>query len=136
MSVPAGRRSAQVGLLDTSVFIAQESGRGVSGPLPPRSAVSAITVGELRAGVLSAGDTATRALRMNTLTRAEVLDPLPVDHAVSAAWAALRQTLREARRRMPVNDSWIAATAIAHGLAVVTQDDDYDDVPGLDVIKL
>lgn len=129
-------RSARVGLLDTSVFIAQESGRGIAGPLPRRSAVSAVTIGELRAGVLSAEDTATRVLRMDTLTRAEVLDPLPVDRAVSAAWAALRQTLREARRRMPVNDSWIAATAIAHGLAVVTQDDDYDDVPGLDIIKV
>ena len=37
---------------------------------------------------------------------------------------------------MPVNDSWIAATAIAHGLPVVTQDDDYADVPGLDVIRI
>lgn len=37
---------------------------------------------------------------------------------------------------MPINDSWIAATAIAHGIPVATQDDDYDDVPGLDVVKL
>jgi hypothetical protein len=37
---------------------------------------------------------------------------------------------------MPVNDSWIAATAIAHGMPVVTQDDDYAGVPGLEVIRL
>ncbi len=37
---------------------------------------------------------------------------------------------------MPVNDSWIAATAMAHGLPVVTQDDDYVDVPGLEVIRV
>jgi predicted nucleic acid-binding protein len=37
---------------------------------------------------------------------------------------------------MPLNDSWIAATAIAHGLPVATQDDDYDEVPGLEVVKL
>ena len=36
---------------------------------------------------------------------------------------------------MPVNDSWIAATAIALGVAIVTQDDDYADVPGLTVIS-
>jgi predicted nucleic acid-binding protein len=30
---------------------------------------------------------------------------------------------------MPVNDSWIAATAIAHGIPVLTQDDDYDHAP-------
>jgi hypothetical protein len=37
---------------------------------------------------------------------------------------------------MPVNDSWIAATAIAHDIPVVTQDDDYDDALGLEVIKV
>lgn len=35
-----------------------------------------------------------------------------------------------------MNDSWIAATAIAHDLALVTQDDDYDDLPGLMVIRV
>jgi predicted nucleic acid-binding protein len=32
--------------------------------------------------------------------------------------------------------SWIAATAIAHGLPLVTQDDDFDAVPGLELVKL
>ena len=35
---------------------------------------------------------------------------------------------------MPLNDSWIAATAFANRIPVVSQDHDYDDVPGLDVI--
>jgi predicted nucleic acid-binding protein len=43
------------GLLDTSIFIARESGRGL-GPLPSRVAVSVVTIGELQLGVLSAGD--------------------------------------------------------------------------------
>jgi len=37
---------------------------------------------------------------------------------------------------MPLNDSLIAATAIAHHLPVVAQDADYDDVPGLQVIRI
>jgi len=37
---------------------------------------------------------------------------------------------------MPINDSWIAATALAHDLAVLTQDADYDVVPELRIIKL
>ena len=37
---------------------------------------------------------------------------------------------------MPLNDSWIAATAMAHHLPAVTQGDDFDDVPGLRTIRL
>jgi predicted nucleic acid-binding protein len=37
---------------------------------------------------------------------------------------------------MPVNDSWIAATALALGVPVVTQDDDFPDLPDLDVIRV
>jgi predicted nucleic acid-binding protein len=43
---------------------------------------------------------------------------------------------RPAGRKAPVNDSWIAATAIARGIPVATQDDDYDGMPGLRVIHL
>jgi hypothetical protein len=35
-----------------------------------------------------------------------------VDEAVSEVWALLVSRLRAAGRRVPVNDSWIAATAI------------------------
>jgi predicted nucleic acid-binding protein len=35
-----------------------------------------------------------------------------------------------------INDSWIAATAIANGMPVASQDGDYDDVPGLEVIRV
>jgi predicted nucleic acid-binding protein len=37
---------------------------------------------------------------------------------------------------MPVNDSWIAATALAHGVPVVTQDDDYVELDGLPVVRV
>jgi predicted nucleic acid-binding protein len=37
---------------------------------------------------------------------------------------------------VPINDSWIAATAIARQMPVATQDDDYDEMPGLSVIRL
>ena len=37
---------------------------------------------------------------------------------------------------MNVNDSWIAATAVARGLAVVTQDTDFGVVPDLDLYRV
>ena len=127
---------AEVALADTSMFIALEQDRPMTGLPPEEVAVSVISVGELRLGVLAAADGQTRARRLETLSRAESLDPLPVDRGVAHAWAALRLALREAGRRMPLNDSWIAATAIANKIPVAAQDDDYDGVPGLEVIRL
>lgn len=82
--------------------------------------VSVVTLGELRAGVLAAAAASDRADRLVTLRAAESLEPLVVDDAVADAWARLRVELRDLGRRMPANDSWIAATAIAHGLPVAT----------------
>lgn len=124
-----------LGLADTSLFIAQEQDRPITGEPPERVAVSVITVGELSLGVLAAEGEA-RAQRLQTLRRAEALEPLPITNEVAAKWAALRLSLHDAGRRMPLNDSWIAATALAEGIPVVTQDDDYADVPGLSVIRV
>jgi hypothetical protein len=49
---------------------------------------------------------------------------------------SLRIRLRDLGLRMPVNDTWIAATAMAIGVPIVTQDEDYVDVPGLNVIHV
>lgn len=125
------------GLADTSVFIARESGRPLRvRALPDRLAVSVVTIGELRAGVLAARDLATRDRRLATLTAALALDPVPVDEEVAGAWARLRVMLRDLELRMGVNDSWIAATALTLGVPVVTQDEGYVSVPGLDVIRV
>lgn len=125
------------GLADTSIFIARESGRSLDADaLPDELAVSIITIGELRAGVLVAATVDARERRLRTLTAALGLDPIPVDEAVAAEWAKLRVLLRDTQQRMPVNDSWIAATAMAHGVPVVTQDDDFPVVEGLAVTRV
>lgn len=126
----------QQALADTSLFIAVEQDRPVSDRPPERVAVSVVTVGELRLGVLAAQDGPTRARRLETLSAVTALDPIPVDEEVAHAWAVLCLALRDAGKRMPINDSWIAATAMAHDLAVASQDSDYDDIPGLRVIRV
>ena len=133
---PAERVDGEAALADTSLFIAVEQDRPLSSRPPERVVVSAITVGELRLGVLVAQNGPDRARRLATLSAVATLDPLPVDEGVAHAWAALRLALRDAGKRMPINDSWIAATAIANDLAVASQDGDYDEVPGLRVIRV
>lgn len=125
------------GLADTSIFIARESGRELDvAALPDELAVSIITIGELRAGVLAADSVVVRDRRLGTLTAALRMQPVPVDEAVAAQWARLRVLLRDSGQRMPVNDSWIAATALALGVPVVTQDDDFPALDELTTIRV
>jgi predicted nucleic acid-binding protein len=126
-----------VALADTSVFIAGEIGRPMRTEyVPDLMKISVVTIGELRAGVLSASDPVERSMRLDTFTTALQLEALPITTSVAEAWAQLRLALRLIGRRMPVNDSWIAATAMAHGIPVVTQDVDYVSIAGLEVIHI
>ena len=119
----------EVGLLDTSVFIAREGGRAIA-KLPDRVALSVITIGELQLGVLNAHDSATRSRRADTLALARAADPIPVSEAVMVSWARLVADCRAAgvHRAVKLTDALIAATAIEHGLPVVTQDADFDQI--------
>ena len=115
------------GLLDTSVFIARETDRPL-GPLPDRVAVSVVTIGELELGVLAAADHDVIARRADTLALARESDPIPVTEPVMTAWARLVNDCRRAgvHHTVRLTDALIAATAVTHGLPVVTQDDDFD----------
>jgi predicted nucleic acid-binding protein len=119
------------GLLDTSAFIAQESGRAL-GELPDRVAVSVVTIGELQLGVLNAVEDEARARRADTLSLAREADPIPISEAVMVSWARLVADCRAAgvHRAVKLTDALIAATAVEHGLPVVTQDGDYERIAG------
>jgi predicted nucleic acid-binding protein len=113
-------------LLDTSVFIAREQHREL-GVLPEQVAVSVVTLSELRHGVLAADGHEQLALRLRTLEVArQIAAPLPIDEAVGEQLAHLRIALKAIGRAIKVMDAWIAATAIAHGAALCTQDADFD----------
>jgi predicted nucleic acid-binding protein len=114
------------GLLDTSVFIARETGREL-GELPERVAVSVVTIGELQLGVLNANDDEARATRADTLALARSADPIPISEAVMTSWARLVTDCKSAgiHRTVKLSDALIAATAVEHGLPVVSQDGDF-----------
>jgi len=124
-------------LADTSVFVGLEADRFDADQFADFEwGISAITLGELRLGVLQAGDPEAASRRLSTYQLAQRFEALTVDESVADAWALLVSRLRAARRKVPINDSWIAATAIAHRIPVVTQDADYDFMPDVDVVKI
>ena len=124
------------GLLDTSVFIAQESGRPLD-PLPRFAAISVVTVAELHLGVLMAGDPAIQAQRLRTLSAIESrFEPLPIDATVARMFSEIVAEARRQGRRLQIMDTWIAATAVVHDLPVYTQDDDFRGIPRVRVIRV
>jgi Predicted nucleic acid-binding protein, contains PIN domain len=129
-----------LGLLDTSVFIAAEYARPLRvEALPQRVATSIVTVAELRAGILAASDVATRDHRLTTFERILGTMVLPIDDSVARVWAGMRAYLAASDRAASINDVWIAATAAAHEIPVVTQDRDFhalSGVGGLTVIEV
>lgn len=109
-------RSELSALLDTSVL---SGAAEASLPLSGDWAISTVTLGELHAGILMASDEATKAARLRRLAAMlSVASVLQVDQEVAGAYGELRA----ASNRAQSNDLWIAATALAHDLMLITHD--------------
>jgi hypothetical protein len=89
------------------------------------------TLTELGMGVRRADGDELRELRELTLARARRFIALPYDEAVADRLADILSTARTRKRRAGAMDAIIAATALAHELAVWTQDDDFDVLAAL-----
>lgn len=123
-------------LADTSVFIAQESGREL-GKLPEQIAVSVVTAAELELGVLRATDPAARATRLSTLSRVQATySLLPIDPAVASCFARIASAELSKGRRLRRHDTWIAATAMRHGAVIITQDADFSSFGDVTVLRV
>ncbi len=125
-----------VGLIDTSVFISLETEPGDPDIWPEQVAVPMPTLAELEVGVLLAGTTELRHRRLTTLRFAGLFAPVPIDGEIPHIWAGLVSRLKADGRRAPINDVWIAATAIAHDMTVLTRDADYEGIPDVAVIRV
>jgi predicted nucleic acid-binding protein len=123
-------------IADTSVFIAREADRPL-GELPDEIAVSVITAAELELGVLRASDADSRARRLATLASVRTAYALlPIDAATASCYARIADEQLRAGRRPRRHDTWIAATALRHGVAVLTQDADFSAFESVRVIRV
>src|SRR5713226_3077783 len=91
-------------------------------------AVNAVVLGELRAGFLKG-----RHRKKNEQELAEFLTSprvrvLGLDEETADRYAVIMDSLRSAGTPIPTNDVWIAASAMQHGLKVVTTDQHFREV--------
>jgi predicted nucleic acid-binding protein len=108
-------------LLDTSVLMARNATAEMG--LPATAAISVITLGELRAGVLIARDEAVAELRGRRLAAIRAaFAPLPVDESVAEHYGAVLAVARSQRRTAKATDLLIIATAAATERTLYTLD--------------
>jgi tRNA(fMet)-specific endonuclease VapC len=124
-------------LIDTDLLIDLEKGYdAVEGLLGHEErAISVITVSELLHGVLRAQG-ATRARRQAFVEHLLAgLQAIPITEPVARIHADIWAGLAGRGEPIGAHDLWIAATAIAHGLAIATRNNThFNRIPGLRVV--
>lgn len=86
--------------------------------------VDPIILGEIRFGIhLAPAGTKRRRLERWFAEGVAKIHCLPWEAATGLRWARLLADLRAAGHAMPIKDSLIAATALVHGLTVVTRNE-------------
>ena len=119
-------------ILDTnalSAFVDGDPGVGDVLRMQVRAAIPVIVLGEFRYGIAQSKQRASYEawLDSNLLH----FDVLSVTDETAIAYAALRVTLKRSGRPIPANDAWIASLALQHRLPVLSRDEHFDVVPGL-----
>jgi tRNA(fMet)-specific endonuclease VapC len=95
-----------------------------------RAAIPVIVLGEFRYGIAQSKRRSSYEMWLESYL--PHFDVLPVTEETAVAYAALRVALRRSGHPIPANDAWIAALALQHRLPVLSRDEHFDAVPGLD----
>jgi predicted nucleic acid-binding protein len=120
-------------ILDTnalSAFVDGDAGVGEVLRRQSRAAIPVIALGEFRYGI--AGSRHRAAYETWLASHLAQFDVLAVTEETTVTYAALRVTLKRLGRPIPANDAWIAALALQHRLPILSRDEHFDVVPGLE----
>ena len=90
--------------------------------------VTPVILGELMAGFLAGGKRKANETLLKEFLDSPRARVLPLDEGTSERYAVIVQSLRKAGTPIPTNDLWIAASAMQHGLKVLTTDAHFQKV--------
>jgi tRNA(fMet)-specific endonuclease VapC len=91
--------------------------------------LSPVVLGELRAGFIAGAHRRKNERELDLFLRSSRVSIASVDEETSACYAAIVHGLRVAGTPIPTNDIWIAASAMQHGLRVITTDRHFAKIP-------
>jgi tRNA(fMet)-specific endonuclease VapC len=91
--------------------------------------LSPIMLGELRAGFIAGAHRRKNERELDLFLRSSRVSIASVDEETSGCYAAIVHGLRAAGTPIPTNDIWIAASAMQHGLRVITTDRHFAKIP-------
>jgi len=119
-------------LLDTSAYIHLMKGHAAvseAAGKADRVVLSPVVVGELLWGFRKSKFRKRNEEHLAKFLARPTVELVAVDGDTAERYAAVKGSLLEAGTSVPVNDLWIAASAMQHGLAVVTTDSDFLRIP-------
>lgn len=123
-------------LLDSSAFSAAARGElGVKNvlQLADEVFVNPVILGELSSGFLAGPRAEDNRLFLERFLASDRVRVAPIDPATAERYALIHAWLRREGRPIPSNDIWIAATAMQHGLELVTTDERFQHLPQIAV---
>ena len=96
---------------------------------------SVVVAGELKFGIarLESGRRRKELATALETVLGMLADVLTIDLKTSLRYGGLKAELWRRGRPMGENDLWLASSALEHGLVLVTSDEPFQDVPGLQV---
>ena len=122
--------------LDTNAVIAYREGISEVCKLVDESDVIILPVtviGELLYGALNSTKTTNNEKFVNKFAGYSLV--MPIDESVAARYAKVRFTLKRQGTPIPENDIWIAAACLDLKVPLLSLDDHFKHVPGLNVIS-
>ncbi len=119
-------------LLDTSAYSAFMRGHAeIRAAVQSNEEIflNSVILGELIAGFIKGGRRRKNENELRRFLASPRVGVLDVTEETAERYAVILNSLWHAGTPIPTNDIWIAASAMEHGLRVVTTDDHYQKVP-------